>query len=106
MSPFYYYDDTTAVADIQWISPTESYASQYPTCTYAGTSQSYYRQEYVYEPKKEETRKERLARQSSAFKMFYRIPQYAARKRNKFAERKEVMERVNKFKGLNRNLIL
>jgi hypothetical protein len=106
MSPAYLYDNTTAVTDIQWISPTESYSSQRLTrIDDTSTSQSYYRQEYVYEPPpKPETRKERVTRQSTAFSMFYGKRQYLPKKISKSAQQKEVIKRENKFKGLNRNL--
>lgn len=82
MAPAFCYDDTSTTSDIQWISPTESYTSQYPTRL--NRSDVYYRSTYVYEPpKKPETLKERVTRQSAAFSMFYSIPQYSAKKRVK-----------------------
>jgi hypothetical protein len=106
MAPAYLYDNTMAVTDIQWISPTESYTPQRLTRV-DDTSTGYYRQEYIYEPPpKPETRKERVVRQSTAFSMFYSKQQYVPRGSKKTAHQKEVIGRVNKFKGLNENLIL
>lgn len=100
MAPVYCYDDTTTT-DIQWISPTESYSSQYPTRLRSDSSADY----YVYTPPpKPETRKERITRQSTAFSMFYGKRQYVPKQSKKIAEQKEVSQRENKFKGLNRNL--
>lgn len=108
MAPAYCYDNSTTTTDIQWISPTESYSSQYPTRLIDRTDTSaYYRQEYVYTPPpKPETRKERITRQSTAFSMFYGKQQYLPKRSKKAAHQKEVTGRVNKFKGLNENLIL
>ena len=65
-----------SVGDIHWISDA------YPTRL--NRSDVYYRSTYVYEPpKKPETLKERVTRQSTAFSIFYNIPQYTARKRVK-----------------------
>lgn len=57
---------------------------------------------------KEETVKERHIREGSAFKCFYGKGNYTPINKNRIskAERKEKVERVNKFKGLNENLII
>lgn len=113
MAPAFYID-TTATTDIQWISPTESYSFQRLTSLTSSAPYDFDRSDvYVdpylsYTPKKEETRKERLIRWATAFKMFYKTPQYEVRKSKKecVAQQKEVAGRKEKFKGLNRNLIL
>lgn len=76
MAPAFYID-TMAVTDIQWISPTDS--SSFQRLTEPTTSASYdFDRSDVYvnpyydrTPKKEETRKERLIRWATAFKIFY-----------------------------------
>jgi len=62
--------------------------------------------DYLFKKKHEENKRE-LIRQRSAFKLFYNKPQFVVTKtKNDFlAEVKEVSERVNKFKGLNNNLL-
>ena len=106
MAPGYCYDNTTAVTDVQWFSPTGT-----TTQSLVGSWNRYDCHTSNWEKyphKKEETVKEILIRQRAAFKIFYSIPQFSVRKSKKdyAAQRKEVAERVNKFKGLNRNLIL
>jgi hypothetical protein len=58
--------------------------------------------------KKQETVKERHIREGSAFKCFYGKGSYTPINKNRIskAERKEKSERINKFKGLNENLII
>jgi len=103
MAPGFCYDNTTAVTDVQWFSPTGT------TTQSTNSWYDYHTSNWEsYPPKKEETVKEILIRQRAAFKMFYSIPQFSVRKSKKdyAAQYKEVKQRVDKFKGLNRNLML
>ncbi len=57
---------------------------------------------------KTETNKEKLMRQRSAFKGFYKKAEFKiVKSKNDFnAEQKETFDRENKFKSLHRNLII
>jgi hypothetical protein len=94
-NPNYAYNTDTQVTDIR-IGNSTSTASGY---------NNYY--DYPTR-KKQETIKERHIREGSAFKCFYGKGSYTPINKNIIskAEHKEKAERVNKFKGLNENLII
>jgi len=58
--------------------------------------------------RKHETNKERLIRERSAFKLFYKKQKYVVRRTEKYfsAENIETHKRENKFKNINLNLII
>jgi len=107
MSPFYITQGDLALTDVN--IPTQSvytdtsvtgFPNRYTSITFSG---------YDYPTrKKQETVKERHIRESGAFKCFYVRGSYIPINKNIIskAERKEKAERVNKFKGLNENLII
>lgn len=110
MSPFYITQGDLALTDVY--IPTQSvytdtssvtgFSNLYKTTTFANNN--YHHQTN----KKEETVKERHIREGGAFKCFYGRGSYTPINKNRIskAERKEKTERVNKFKGLNENLII
>jgi hypothetical protein len=111
MSPFYITQGDLALTDVyiptQPIYNDTSMRYDYNiTHTNTFSSGSNY---YDYPTrKKQETVKERHIREGGAFKCFYSKGSYTPINKNRIskAERKEKTERVNKFKGLNENLII
>jgi hypothetical protein len=116
MAPAFYIDNTAtmAVTDIQWISPTESSFQRLTGPTTLASydfdrSDVYVNPYYDRTPKKEETRKERLIRWATAFKIFYPPkPDLILIKteNDELARYRESFKRRLKFKGQNRNLII
>jgi len=104
MSPFYITQGDLALTDVN--IPTQS--------VYTDTSATGFPNRYTFSRfdyptrKKQETVKERHIREAMAFKCFYNKSIYTPINKNIIskAERKERTERVNKFKGLNENLII
>lgn len=107
MSPFYITQGDLALTDTS-ISTRATYDDTSMRYDY-GYTQTFSTGNYNYQPnKKEETVKERHIREGGAFKCFYGKGNYTPINKNRIsrAERKEKAERVNKFKGLNENLII
>ncbi|MBK7362773.1 MAG: hypothetical protein IPJ01_10795 [Micavibrio sp.] len=109
MSPFYITQGDLALTDTsistQAIYDDTSMRYDYGYTQTFSTGSNYY--DYPTR-KKQETVKERHIREGGAFKCFYGKGNYTPINKNRIskAERKEKVERVNKFKGLNENLII
>jgi len=106
MSPYYITQGDLALTDVTITQPVYSNSMRYsyhePTYSYSSGGYDYPTR------KKQETVKQRHIREGAAFKCFYGKGQYTPIDKNKTfkAERKEKAERVNKFKGLNENLMI